>query len=106
MSAVARFAVSVPIGVVLVLALAGGCVHRVTLVSHPAAAYVTVGETRAGVAPVELEVPLFGERRVSVQRSGFRTVDLRLPFLPPREIEVRLVPEHGGAGSWDPEDID
>ncbi|MDP2305211.1 MAG: hypothetical protein Q8P18_04210 [Pseudomonadota bacterium] len=101
MPSVARMAVPA-----LILALFSGCAHRVSLVSHPVGAYVTVGETRAGVAPVELEIPAFGGRRVSIQRTDYRPLDLRLPLLPPREVEVRLVREHGGAGSWDPEDID
>ncbi|MES2643771.1 MAG: PEGA domain-containing protein [Myxococcota bacterium] len=88
------------------LSLGVGCTHRVALLSDPVGAYVTMGETRVGVAPVEIVVPAFGGRVVSVQRTGYRTVELKLPLLPPREVEVRLVPEHGGAGSWDPEDID
>lgn len=90
----------------LIVTVSAGCARRVSLVSHPVGAYVTVGEARAGVAPVDLDLPTIGGRRVSVQRTDYRTLDLRLPLFPPRAIEVRLVREHGGAGSWEPEDVE
>lgn len=93
----------IPLLVALVLGM--GCRGHVTLVAHPVGAYVTAGKTRVGVAPVDLPVPLIGGRRATVERTGYRTVNLRLTMVPPRKIEVRLVPEHGGAGTWDPDDI-
>ncbi|MDP2317706.1 MAG: PEGA domain-containing protein [Pseudomonadota bacterium] len=110
MSRVARPSPSVVasarVGLVLgMLGLGGGCMHKVPLSCDPAGAYVSVAGERVGVAPLDLPVRAFGPRRVTVERTGYRTLEFRLPLLPPRAIEVRLVPEHGGAGTWKPEDV-
>lgn len=81
-----------------------GCAHRVAVTSAPAGAYVTLGDERVGTTPLELAVPLIGPRVVRAELTGYRPLEVRLGFVPRRALELRLVREHGAAGTWDPED--
>jgi hypothetical protein len=85
--------------------LATGCAHHVALTSAPAGAYVSLGGERVGVTPLELRVPLVGTRALHIEMVGYRPLDLTLPATPPSAIELLLVREHGGAGTWSPDDI-
>lgn len=95
-------AVGVALAFGLAVALGAGCVHQVVLESHPIGAYVSVGETRVGVTPLDVPIRTFGPHEVTVELVGYRTLPLHFGLIPPRRLEVRLVPEHGGAGTWDP----
>jgi hypothetical protein len=68
-----------------------------------------------------------GARAIRASLGGYRTVTVRLPLhatttgflvdvltlrwrrafggVPYTTVELRLVPEHGGVGTWDPEDV-
>ena len=103
MPRVARLLLSPAVLVALCGPLSAGCAH-VALTSSPPGATVTVAGVRRGVTPLDLPVPVVGGRRVRVELNGYRPLDVRLGVVPPRALELRLVEEHGAAGSWDPED--
>jgi hypothetical protein len=81
-----------------------GCAHRVTVTSAPAGAYVFLGDEPVGTAPLDLAVPLVGPRVVRAELPGYRPFEVRLGFVPRRALELRLVREHGAAGTWEPEE--
>lgn len=86
----------------LVPLLLAGCAGKVAVTSAPAGAYVSLAGERVGVAPIDVSLPPFGPRVVRVELTGYRPLDVKVGWLPPRAIEARLVPEHGGAGTWEP----
>jgi len=89
--------------VALIAAIAPGClVHRLPIIAAPVGASVSVNGTRVGVAPMDAPVPLVGPTILLLELSGYRPVPVRLGFFRPHGVEVLLVPEHGGAGTWDP----
>ena len=84
-------------------ALGAGCApYRLPVVTHPVGASVSVDTKHVGVAPMDAPVPLLGRTDVLVELSGYRPLHARLGLFRPRAIELLLVPEHGGAGTWDP----
>lgn len=85
--------------------VAAGCAHRVALTSAPAGAAVTLGGERVGVTPMELAVHWVGPRVLRVELSGYRPLEVRLGLFPRRAVELRLVREHGGAGTWTPDQV-
>ncbi len=82
-----------------------GCAHRVAVTSDPAGAYVSLGGERVGVTPAELAVPFVGPRVLRVELTGYRPLEVRLAAIPARSVELRLVPDHGAAGTWEPGDV-
>jgi hypothetical protein len=112
-----------------------GCVHRVDVVSVPSGATVAwldrAGQPMPDLpeqpVPAQLRLRPFGPRRVRVSLPDHRTVDVAFsPGLvswefvtdvllarpdrlwgraPARVVEVRLVEEHGGVGTWAPGDV-
>ncbi len=110
------------------------CVHRVDVVTAPEGARVVVVDRRgrvvpgapAGVGPTSVELRPFGARRVEVSLPEHRTVTVTLPLrlvtwgwvadtltlrwrrafgiVPAAIVEVRLVEDHGGVGTWAPEE--
>lgn len=111
----------------LLAALVSGCVHRIELITSPVGASVSMGNKRLPSAPTVLKIRPFQKRDVTVQIAGYRPFRLRLRadagtsgFLGElvtlrwfrmlglrthSSYEVRLIPEHGGAGTWTPEDV-
>ncbi len=107
-------------------ALSTGCAHRVEVVSSPPGAMIRYDDAPAVATPATLRVPFGGARDVTVGLGGYRTTTARLPlrvtatgFLwdaltlrwrrargaaPYTTLEVRLVEEHGGVGTWAPEE--
>ena len=104
-----------------------GCVHRVPIQSLPAGATVTWNGEEVGRAPVEVEVRPFRPRELEVTLPGYRPAVLRLSrtgpmsfvaeavtlrwfratgLVPWHTVEVTLVREHGGIGTWDAEDLE
>jgi hypothetical protein len=111
------------------------CAHRVDLVSVPSGATVAWIDRAGRPIPDAPEVPVpaqlrltpFGPRRVRVSLPDHRSVDVAFsPGLvswefaadvllvrpgrlrgrtPARVVEVRLVAEHGGVGTWAPGDV-
>lgn len=92
------------------LLLPSACAHRVVVATAPAGALVVEGDRRLGVTPVEIRVrPSLRARRVVVELAGYRPMETKLAWRPFRRRstrELRLVEEHGGVGTWDPEDAD
>jgi hypothetical protein len=112
----------------LVLLAAGGCRYKVVLSSDPAPARVLLPSGRIVATPAEVTfrwVP-FGHQWITATAPRHRPleVDLRRTEIklwrlvagtlahpatvggrPRGEVELVLVPEHGAAGSWDPEEI-
>lgn len=84
------------------------CAHRVTIVSNPPAATVaSEGDTR-GVTPLTLTIKPYRPQTVIVRHPGYRPIAITLRRglrIHPRTVEVRLVEEHGGVGTWEPEDV-
>lgn len=113
----------------LLFAALCGCAHKVHIVSDPPGATVRVGRQTLGPTPRDVSMLWwpFRPMRVRVAAPGYRPVDVslkervgpwhlvgelltlhwkRLLGLAPRaEIEVLLVREHGGVGTWSPDDI-
>lgn len=112
----------------MILWLVGGCAYRVRMSSIPSPAEVTLPTGETVTTPVEHTfrwVP-FGRQIVEVRAPGYRVmvVDLRRheirgfryvldPFLRPgvvygqtprANVGFVLVPLHGPAGTWAPED--
>ncbi len=111
----------------LALALTG-CTYRVVLASSPPGAVIYVDEEIVGVTPLPVAVSHRGKPpSIRVELTGYRsfeldmTRDLRLrerirynlrhPWLyvgdrsPPTRTVV-LIPNHGPAGTWTPEDVE
>lgn len=111
----------------MILALAA-CAYRVSLTSTPAPAEVVLPDGRTIVTPrtVRLRYVPFGHQRITATAPGYRAieVDLRrteirwwryvgqslahpgtLAGAPRGEVRLVLVPEHGPAGTWSPEEI-
>ncbi len=112
-------------GVLGGLLLGPGCVHRVQVVTDPIGASVSLGDRRLGLSPVNVVLPLFGPRTLTVQLAGYRTLTVPLGWKlsalasPPEPtglpaagplrsatLELRLVREHGGVGTWDPATVE
>ena len=109
-------------------AFLAGCAHRVALDSDPPGATVHRGEAVIGVTPTEVRLRWWPGRRlpVEVASPGYRSAAIRLDEdvgilrvagevltlrwrrllgLRPRAVHrLVLVPEHGPAGTWTPED--
>lgn len=85
--------------VVLLLALFA-CVHPVAVRSDPAGAYVSMDGVRVGVTPYTIEVKR--RQSVTVEMVGYRPLSFWVGPATPPAVEVRLIPEHGGAGTWEP----
>ena len=83
------------------------CATKVTLTTVPAGAFVVQGRERLGPAPQVVTRRFLSTRRVTVKLAGYRTVELRVTRAMARAgaVEVRLVPEHGGAGTWTSGDV-
>jgi hypothetical protein len=83
--------------------LLAGCAHKVALTSVPAGAVVSLGGKRIGTTPLTVPIRFLGSRAVRIETVGYRPLDIRVGTA--RQVEVRLVPEHGAAGTWDPSDL-
>ena len=112
----------------LLLVAAAGCRYKVLLTSDPAPARVMLPDGRTVATPAEVTfrwVP-FGHQRITASAPRYRPleVDLRRTEIklwrlitgpvtaraavsgaPRGEVELVLVPEHGPAGSFDPDEI-
>lgn len=103
-----------------------GCVHRVQVTTIPAGAALYRNEARVGEAPVALKIPIFASTKVQARLPGYRSVTTSLRgvgtasfitdflFLHWRkalglrtkaDVEIRLTPDHGPLGTWDPEQV-
>lgn len=111
----------------LASALSGGCVHRVTVVTEPPGALVRWnGEALPADRPM-IRVGPFGPRQLEVEEPGYRTYEGRLTghglarfavqalglrwltatgAVPDGEVRVTLLREHGGIGTWNPDDLE
>ncbi len=111
------------------IAVAVGCAHRVAVSSDPLGAQVRQGEDTIGSTPTELlvwSIP-FSRPELRLTMPGYRptVVDLRkdkkpllrlwelltfrykraFAIVPNSAHQVLMVPVHGPAGTWSPEDI-
>lgn len=80
------------------------CAHRMQVASHPVGAVVLLDGHVVGQTPIEVAVPLRGAD-LSVELGGYRTFTRHITWWTRRRFEVRLVTEHGPAGTWAPEDV-
>ena len=122
-----RMSLCVRAGVLGALLLGPGCVHRLHVRTDPVGASVSLGERRLGLSPVTVVLPLFGPHMLTVQAAGYRTLTVPLGWKlsalgPPPDavasglpapdpgrsatLELRLVREHGGVGTWDPATVE
>ncbi len=107
----------------MILAMILACVHKVQVTSAPEGAMVRYGGRDVGVTPVVLDVRPFGARRVEARLLGYRPFVTKLPLgmtttrfvgdalllrpyqglglAPAATLELRLVKEHGGVGTWE-----
>lgn len=116
------------VALLLCALLASGCAYRVRLSSIPAPAEVQLPDGSVVVTPAEVQfrwVP-FGRQVVRVHAPGYRLLvaDLRkqeirghryitdlvlrpatLTGAPRGNVGFVLVPLHGPAGTWEPEDV-
>ena len=119
---------------VALAALLVACVHRVDVVTAPEGARVALVDRAgrvvpgdpARVGPTRVELRPFGARRVEVSLPEHRTLTVTLPLrlvtwgwvtdtltlrwrrafglVPAEVLEVRLVEDHGGVGTWTPDE--
>lgn len=114
----------------LLLALASsGCVYHVRFESNPVGAVLTKPDGGQVTLPTDLRLKWrpFRHPQVSVTAPGYRTLTFRISRrhvqeldyvtdvvtnpseafggAPRRVIILRLVPDHGPAGTWSPSDI-
>lgn len=89
-----------------------GCRHRVEVRSTPSGATLHHGRQNLGTTPLELRLwhHPFARYRVRVGLSGHRAMEVDLarglkPWRPRVVRELLLVPEHGPAGTWSPEEL-
>lgn len=103
-----------------------GCIHRVEVTSLPAGAVLYRKQTQLGDAPVTVRIPMFASTEIEARMPGYRTVTTRLRgvgtmsfvsdfvFLhwrkavgarPKGQVELRLIPEHGPVGTWEPDEV-
>lgn len=95
--------------------------------SSPSGAMVRYDDAPAVATPATIRVPFGGPRDLTVGLGGYRTTTARLPlrvtvtgFLwdaltlrwrralgaaPYTTVEVRLVADHEGVGTWGPDDV-
>ena len=90
---------------------ASGCARRVLVVSDPPGASVRRNREPLGATPLELRVwwVPFWRQEVRVSMAGYRSVEIplrrHLGWFPQLTThEVRLVEEHGPAGTWTEEE--
>jgi hypothetical protein len=106
----------------------GGCPYKVTLTAQPPDTEVTLpdGDRIALPADVKVRYVPFGHQRIQAAADGFRTleIDLRKEEVrlfslivgtlahpstlwgrPRGEVRLVLMPEHGPAGTWTPDEI-
>jgi hypothetical protein len=116
------------------VALLVACVHRVDVVTAPEGARVALVDRAgrvvpgdlARVGPARVELRPFGARRLEVSLPEYRTVTVTLPLrlvtwgwvtdtltlrwrravglVPAAIVELRLVEDHGGVGTWTPDE--
>ncbi|MCK6501832.1 PEGA domain-containing protein [Myxococcota bacterium] len=105
-----------PVRAVLLLLLASplaGCLRHVTITSDPVGASVTRRGEEIGTTPLQLTVwpvPFLGQP-VRVGLAGYRGQEIpigrHLGLLRRHTTHhVLLIPGHGGAGTWTPEDAE
>lgn len=82
----------------IIFALA--CARIVAVEARPEDAAVTRG-AQVVALPGDVRCPAIGACRVAVTRDGYRPLDV---VLKGRHVELLLVPDHGPAGTWTPED--
>ncbi len=110
------------------LLLGTGCAYKATLHTDPVGASVYVDNELVGIAPYDVTVRAFrGPRQIRVELPGYRPYELdfgterrvtprvRYALLhpavtlgrksPPERL-LLLIPEHGPAGTWTPEDVE
>ena len=105
------------------LALLFACAHLVEVRTAPEGAELRYGGEPVGPAPVTLRVRPFGPRALEANFAGYRTLSTELPLswttsrfvgdallLRPLQglgirrsgvLELMLVPEHEGVGTWE-----
>jgi hypothetical protein len=108
--------------------LGTGCAYRATLQTNPIGAAVFIDGEAAGIAPVLITVTgLWRKPQVLVELPGYRSYEIDLatesrpwprivfawthPLVvlgkrPPPTRIMMLIPEHGPAGTWTPEDVE
>lgn len=112
---------------VLLSLLLPACVHRVTVVTEPPGALVRWNGEPLPAEQMELRVGPFGPRVLEVEEVGYRPYVGRLSGHGPlrfviqalglrwlamtgaardAEVRVTLLREHGGVGTWNPEDLE
>ncbi len=111
-----------------VLAGTTGCAYSATLQTNPVGASVFLDNEPAGIAPVPIKVRAFtGPSLIRVELPGYRPYEVELKTerrlwtrfkfglvnpgvilgsTPPPVRTLVLVPEHGPAGTWTPEDVE
>ncbi|MSQ03873.1 MAG: hypothetical protein EXR71_18625 [Myxococcales bacterium] len=85
-----------------------GCIHRVEVTTLPEGAMLYRKQTQLGAAPVTVRIPMFSATEIEARMTGYRTVTSRLRGVGMRtkgKVELRLVPEHGPVGTWEPDAV-
>lgn len=115
-------------GLVVAVLLSTGCAYRATVTTSPAGAAVYLDNEPAGITPLPIEVRGVFQRQVlRVELPGYRPYEVVLakesrpwpktafalthPLVllgkrPPPTRTLVLIPEHGPAGTWTPEDVE
>lgn len=89
---------------IAILLLSAGC-YRVRVFAEPATAKVTFSNGVSGTGAEQVRVHPFSRRTVTVTAGSHRPQTLRVRWSPTgwvhrdHDIEVRLVEDHGPAGS-------
>ncbi len=110
------------------LVWSAGCAYRATVTTEPAGAVVFIDDQDVGMAPVPITIRRFFQAHsIRVELPGYRPYEIELttearllprlrfgvthPLVmmgkrPPPLRTLMLIPEHGPAGTWTPEDVE
>ena len=83
------------------------CSSSIRIQSQPLGAVAAFENGERLVTPVDVPLSKWPRQRETVifSATGYRTVEMKIPYSCRDEWMIVLVPEHGPAGTWNEEDL-
>jgi len=87
--------------------LLGACGPTLKVLSEPIGALVELEDGERILTPATIESSVWPRKRyqVTVHASGYRSLQVPVPYNSRGEWVLVLVPEHGPVGTWSEEDV-